>query len=109
MIKKRPKLKSENGFTLFELVVVMAILALLTALVVPKFTNILTDARDKADQVNMEMLRNARALYEANENKPIEELEDLIGDYIREIPQKPGTGGAYTLEDIEWPEPTPDP
>lgn len=100
LMKMRSKLKGEQGFTLIELIVVMAILALLAALVVPKFADIIADSRNKADLANQDMLNNACDLYETNKGTKVTSLDDLVSDYIKEIPDKPGTQTPYTLADL---------
>jgi general secretion pathway protein G len=106
VLKMRSKLKGEQGFTLIELVVVMAVLALLAGLVVPRFANILADSGERVDQANIEMLNNACDLYETNEGETVTDLNQLVeGNYVREIPNKPGTEEPYTLADLGRGEP----
>ena len=78
VLKMRSKLKGEQGFTLIELVVVMAVLALLAGLVVPRFANILADSGERVDQANIEMLNNACDLYETNEGETVTDLNQLL-------------------------------
>ena len=54
-VKKR--LGKEEGFTLMELLIVVAIIAVLAAIAIPVFTTQLASAKDAADQAN------GRALY----------------------------------------------
>ncbi|MDD2620505.1 MAG: prepilin-type N-terminal cleavage/methylation domain-containing protein [Syntrophomonadaceae bacterium] len=49
----------EQGFTLVELIVVMAILALLAGLVIPEFGNILSDSKTKAHKANKQLIEAA--------------------------------------------------
>lgn len=102
LMKIRRGLKREGGFTLIELVVVMAILALLAALVVPRFVGILSDSEGKADLANKEMLNNACDLYAARVGSEVTSLTDLVSsEYIKAIPKKPNSGDEYTLADLE--------
>lgn len=56
----------EQGFTLVELIVVLAILAVLTALVVPKYGSVLSDSKSKAHNANIEMIESAVEVCYAN-------------------------------------------
>lgn len=62
------QLKSKKGFTLVELVVVIAILGILGAIAVPQFTNVQKDAKIKADEVSIEIVKKAAELYVISEN-----------------------------------------
>ena len=102
MMKMRRKLKEQQGFTLIELIVVMAILAVLAAMVVPRFADIVADSEDKAHEANIDMLNNACDLYEFNESTKIADLNELVENgYIKMIPQIPGTEVDYTLDDLD--------
>lgn len=54
----------KNGFTLIELVIVLAIMAILGAIAVPNFTNTSSKARLKADIQSARVIDNAKDLYE---------------------------------------------
>ncbi len=54
----------KNGFTLIELVIVLAIMAILGAIAVPNFTNTSFKARLKADIQSARVIDNAKDLYE---------------------------------------------
>lgn len=101
VIKMRSKLKGEEGFTLIELIVVMAILALIAGMVVPKFASIISESEAKANQANIDMLNNACDLYEFNSNSTISDLNTLVtSNYIKTIPENPVTNVTYTLSDL---------
>jgi prepilin-type N-terminal cleavage/methylation domain-containing protein len=98
--------EGEQGFTLVELIVVMAILAIVAALAVPKFSDVLADSKTKASAVNIEMITRAAELYAANEEDAATKLEGLIdGDhvlidygYLREVPRDPVSNKKYMLK-----------
>lgn len=53
------------GFTLMEVVVVIAILGALTALALPRFTGVLENSQQKTDQANIRIVESAMELYQA--------------------------------------------
>lgn len=53
------KVNNKKGFTLAELLVVVAILAILVAVAVPIFTGVLGDAQERVDDANVRAVRAA--------------------------------------------------
>lgn len=60
-------LKNKKGFTLIELIVVLAVLAIIMAIAVPRFLGIQEDARESADESTGAMLAKAAELYLASD------------------------------------------
>jgi prepilin-type N-terminal cleavage/methylation domain-containing protein len=56
----------EKGFTLIELMIVVAILATLAAIAIPKFTLMVERAREGATKGNLGAIRSAACLYYGN-------------------------------------------
>jgi prepilin-type N-terminal cleavage/methylation domain-containing protein len=79
--KMMPKEEGQKGFTLVELIVVMAILAVLAGLAVPKFANILDTSKVKADVSNRDLVQKAVEIYQADKGTyPKGDFEALMKD-----------------------------
>jgi len=85
---------SKRGFTLIELVMVIAVIALLAAIIIPRFTVQIAEARISTTKANLQTLRSALNLYYANEGEwPSASLNELTVSspitftiYLRAIP-----------------------
>jgi len=68
------RIRSESGFTLVELLVVLAILAILIAVVVPNLAGLTGGAKAKAAQAELDIVQTAMdAMIAANEAMTVEE------------------------------------
>lgn len=89
------------GFTLIEMVVVVAIIALVTALAVMKLSGLRTDMKVKANIANLKRIDSAVENYlVANLGKGLNRL-DLLMKYDQ--PAKMGSRGSASFDDIEVP------
>ncbi|WP_186119036.1 type II secretion system protein [Burkholderia gladioli] len=82
-----------RGFTLVELLVVMAIIAALTAFVAPNYLKQGDRAKETVLRHNLHALRESIDDYRADHGRDPDSLQSLVdGRYLRELPLDPLTG-----------------
>jgi general secretion pathway protein G len=88
---------SRGGFTLIELVVVMAILGMLLALALPRYMNSVDRSREVALKQDLSVMREAIDKFFGDQAKYPDTLEELVTKrYLRRIPEDPITDSAAT-------------
>ena len=93
------KIKNTKGFTLMEMLIIVAIIAILIAIAIPTFTAQLEKAREAAD------IANIRSAYSEAMVKYLDGAtkgDDKTPDTSAETP--PMTQTKETWEHVEWPE-----
>jgi general secretion pathway protein G len=86
-----------QGFTLVELLVVLAIVALLLTLAVPRFFPSVDGAKDTILEDNLRTTRAVIDQYYADTGRYPDSLEQLVEKrYLRTIPVDPITGSSET-------------
>ena len=91
--------KMKQGFTLVEIMIVVAIIALLAAIAVPSFINARSKSMQSSCFNNMRLLDGAMQQYALDySNSVATAMTQLVGTngYIKDTPVCKG-GGAYTL------------
>jgi len=87
----------QRGFTLLELIVVMAIVALLASIAAPRYFDSVDRARDRVLKQNLNVLRDAIDKFHADTGAYPASLADLVARrYVRKVPEDPVTGSATT-------------
>ncbi len=85
------------GFTLIELMIVMAIIGILITLAIPSFVGAIRHAREAALKEDLQTMRTAIDTYTMDKQKGPQSLDDLIQDgYLRAIPDDPMTRSKDT-------------
>ncbi|WP_438314273.1 type II secretion system protein [Candidatus Caldatribacterium sp. SIUC1] len=95
------KRKREEGFTLIELIVVVAILGFLLAIAIPRYMTAREQGAAAATKANLHNLATALELYLTERSAELpannQAFWDAIKDYVP-TPPKPPKGNSYTYE-----------
>jgi general secretion pathway protein G len=90
-----PKQGRNRGFTMIELVVVMAVLGLLLSIALPRYMAALDQGREKVLVNNIAQLREAIDRHYGDRGAYPDRLEDLVERrYLRAVPLNPYTEAA---------------
>lgn len=92
---------ARRGFTLLELMVVMALIVVLAGIGMASYRNAVTLAQEAVLRENLFRMRDAIDQYYADKQRYPANLEDLVSDgYLRAIPDDPMTQSADTWQTI---------
>src|ERR1700744_446605 len=79
-----------RGFTLIEMMIVMAIIVILIAIAVPFYQKAITRAKESVLHSNITAMRSAIDEYAFDKQKAPQSLQDLVKEgYLREVPRDP--------------------
>jgi general secretion pathway protein G len=95
----RVNYKKDAGFTLVELMIVLAIIGVLLTVAIPSFVGAVRQAREAVLKEDLHVLRSAIDSYTADKQKAPQSLDDLVTDgYLKEIPLDPMTRARDTWQ-----------
>ncbi|HTJ30535.1 MAG TPA: type II secretion system protein [Acidobacteriaceae bacterium] len=84
--------RSEAGFTLMELMVVMLIIGILLTIAVPSYKAAIRSAQESVLKEDLHVMRSAIDQYTMDKQKAPQSLQDLVeAGYLRQIPMDPIT------------------
>lgn len=85
-------MKTPRGFTLIELTIVLALVALLLTIAVPRYFHTLENGKLSVQRQNLAAIRDALDKFYGEQGKYPDELADLVKKrYLRAIPVDPLT------------------
>ncbi|EKE14300.1 MAG: hypothetical protein ACD_12C00582G0002 [uncultured bacterium] len=100
-------MKTKNGFTLIEILVVTTIIVLLTATAVVTYTSFLKQSRDAKRKADLEQIRAALEMYRSNNDayypgtmtgdcpNSVYDIYTAPVKYIENMPFDPKSGSGY--------------
>jgi general secretion pathway protein G len=89
--------KSESGFTIMELMIVMLIIGVLMAVAVPKYASSIRLAREAVLKEDLQVMRAAIDSYTMDKQKAPQSLDDLVQEgYLKAVPEDPFTHSKET-------------
>jgi general secretion pathway protein G len=89
--------RQDAGFTLVELMIVMAIIGVLATLAIPSYITAIRHAREAVLKEDLHVMRAAIDSYTMDKQKAPQSLEDLVQEgYLKEVPIDPMTHSNTT-------------
>lgn len=90
-------LRNRSGFTLIEVLVVMAVIALLLTIALPRYFGSLEKSKEVVLKENLQVMRVTLDKFYADRGRYPQTLEELVTEkYLRNVPVDPMTESAQT-------------
>ena len=98
---KRGARRREEGFTLIELMVVIALIMILATLALVQYRNSITAAKEATLRSQLFIMRDAIDQYYADKAKYPESIQALVSEsYLRSVPRDPFTTSSDTWQTV---------
>src|SRR5512133_1694961 len=98
--------RKKSGFTLIELMVVLAVIATLLTLALPRYFSSLEKSREAVLQQNLALLRETLDKYYGDKGQYPTALDELVSSrYLRSMPVDPITDSIATWVSVPPPQP----
>jgi general secretion pathway protein G len=93
--------RRESGFTMVELMIVMAIIVILVSIAIPAYQKAIVRAKESVLHNNLTTLRQVIDEFTYDKKKAPQSLQDLVAaGYLRDIPIDPITNSNQTWHTI---------
>lgn len=94
----RAPIRPPGGFTLIELVVVMALIGLLLSIAAPRYFGIVDNGRQGVQRQNLSVIRDGIDKFAGDLGRYPDTLDELVARrYLREVPLDPVSGSREWL------------
>ena len=98
---RRSRSRREFGFTMVELMIVMAIIVILISIAIPQYQKAIVRSKESVLKNNLFTLRQVIDEYTYDKQKAPQSLQDLVSaGYLRDIPIDPMTDSNQTWHTI---------
>ena len=93
--QSQKKFRGSRGFTLIELMIVVAMVLILVAIAIPNYTQSVRRARESVLRQDLFTMRSVISQYTLDKQKMPQSADDLVqASYLKQIPVDPITGQA---------------
>ena len=93
--------RSDSGWTIIELLIVIALISILASLAMVQYRNSITQSKEAVLKTDLFRMRDAIDQYYADKGKYPASLDALVSDgYLRRVPEDPITNSADTWQTV---------